>query len=90
MSTWNTDSTNCDGSSTTVKTNLYCIIPMSTLTAAPYSYAFDELVLVTVTATNSYGDGPASDINTSGAKIRSVPSTMTDPFRGSTTTDYQI
>lgn len=38
---WIADTTHCDGSSSTVMTNLYCIIPMSTLTAAPYGYVFD-------------------------------------------------
>lgn len=42
--TWNTELTHCDGSTSTIKTNLYCTIPMSTLTAAPFSYTFDQLV----------------------------------------------
>lgn len=39
--TWVADTTDCDGSSATVMSNLYCIIPMSSLTVAPYNYVFD-------------------------------------------------
>lgn len=73
------DLTNCDGSSATVRANLYCLIPMSTLTAAPYGYAFDELVVVKASATNAFGFGLTSAINTSGGKIRQVPDQMNTP-----------
>lgn len=46
---------------------------MSTLTASPYNYVFDQTVLVRVYATNSYGNGLTSIANTVGAKIRRVP-----------------
>lgn len=73
-STWTADTTNCDGSNASVMSNLYCIIPMSTLTSSPYSLTFDQLVQVRVRATNSKGPATSySPINTSGAKIRSVP-----------------
>ncbi len=49
---------------------------MNTLTSAPYIYAFDSLVKVRVTAINSYGPGPVSSQNTSGALIRRVPDKM--------------
>lgn len=42
--TWNTELTYCSGSSSTVISALQCTIPMSTLTAAPFSYTFDQLV----------------------------------------------
>jgi len=48
---------------------------MSTLTAAPYSYAFDDLVLVRVLASNLYGDS-AYGYNTGTARIRSIPDKM--------------
>lgn len=73
------DSVNCDGSSSTVKNNLYCIVPMSILTAAPYSLVFDQLVVATVEASNSFGFGTTSSANTSGAKIRQVPNVMATP-----------
>lgn len=71
--TWTEDLTDCDGSDGTILTNMYCIIPMSTLTAGPYSYAFDELVEVRASATNSIGTGTVSTTNTAGAQIRQVP-----------------
>jgi hypothetical protein len=39
--TWTVDAADCDGSSTFSLLNLSCIIPMSSLTAAPYSLIFD-------------------------------------------------
>lgn len=71
-SAWVTETTSCDGSSTTVKTNLYCIIPMTTLTST-FSLTYDTLVNVRVSATNSIGTSTLSSVNTSGAKIRTVP-----------------
>jgi hypothetical protein len=40
-SVWNTDLTDCDGSSSTVMSNMYCIISMSTLTSSPFNYVFN-------------------------------------------------
>lgn len=45
----------CDGSQSTIKANLNCIIPMNILTASPYNYIFNDLVIVRVSAVNSYG-----------------------------------
>lgn len=41
--TWSTEST-CLGTDPEVISALRCVVPMSTLTAAPYSYVFDDLV----------------------------------------------
>jgi hypothetical protein len=49
---------------------------MATLTASPFSLAFDTLVEVRITATNIIGTGSTSVVNTSGAKIRRAPGTM--------------
>ena len=40
---WFTEAT-CLGTDPTVIANLRCVVPMSTLTAAPYNYVFDDLV----------------------------------------------
>jgi hypothetical protein len=37
---WSTSTATCDGSDSTIISNLYCIIPMSTLTASPFSLTF--------------------------------------------------
>lgn len=50
---------------------------MPTLTASPFSYAFNALVFVRVRATNFYGDG-AYGYNTGTARIRSIPNKMPD------------
>lgn len=55
-STWTIDSTNCGSSQSSLLTNLYCLVPMSVLTAAPHSLAFDAIVKAKVSATNSFGE----------------------------------
>lgn len=51
----------CDGTSTTLLQNLYCLVPMDALTSttAPYDYGYtvNTLVKVYVSAHNSYGYG---------------------------------
>lgn len=58
---------------------LSCTIDMDTLTASPFSLAFDDLVAVRVRAINSIGNGDWSTTTTTGAKIRSIPDTMSAP-----------
>jgi hypothetical protein len=53
---------------------------MSILTAPPFNYAFNDLVIVQVTSTNSFGTGPYSLPNTSGATIRQIPSQPNPAF----------
>ena len=79
LSGWNTELTDCDGSDGTIITNLYCIVPMTTLTSAPFTLSLDDLVEVRILATNSVGNGLVSDPNTSGALVRTVPSAMPTP-----------
>lgn len=38
---WIPQTTYCDGSITTIKSNMYCVIPMNILTSAPYGLVFD-------------------------------------------------
>lgn len=63
---------------------------MATLMATPFSYVFDDLVVVRVSAYNSYGYGPASSPNTDGARIRVVPSPVPKPVEDPATTDKKI
>jgi hypothetical protein len=76
-STYTADTTDCNGANALVMSNRYCVIPMSTLTSVTYGYIFDDLVVVRAKAVNAKGSGSYSDDNSSGAKIRSVPTTMT-------------
>ena len=88
--TWSTDAS-CDGTATTVINNLKCVVPMSTLTAAPFSYVFDDVVTVRVSAANFYGFGALSPTTDStGAKIRVVPSQMAAPTENSASTDVTV
>ncbi len=75
--TWTIDSTNC-GSTTvpSLLTGLYCLVPMSILTASPYSLAFNQLILAKISATNSFGEQTLSPANPAGALVRRVPDAM--------------
>lgn len=70
---WTEDTTNCDGSLSSIMTSMTCSIPMDTLTASPYSYVFDDLVVARVSATNAIDTSTVSPSNTAGARIRSKP-----------------
>lgn len=71
----------CDGSNTIIMANLKCIVPMSALSdaAGDYKLAFNDLVQVQISATNSHGTSTLSPVNTAGARIRSAPQTMVAP-----------
>lgn len=59
-------------------TALSCSIPVSTLTGT-YAYPFDALVLVRVSARNTWGFGTPG-YNLGSARIRSKPVQMADPI----------
>lgn len=61
-------------------TNPTCVIPMSTLLAAPYNLRVGDLIVARVSAeTKKNGWGRTSDPNLSGAKAVSVPDMMSKP-----------
>jgi hypothetical protein len=80
------DTTLCDGSSTTVINDLYCIIPMASLTSAPYSLTVDTLIEFVVRARNDRGWSTLSSRNTVGVFAQTVPTTMPVPFTDNTKT----
>jgi len=81
---WSEELTNCDGSTSAVRTSLLCIIPMSALRAAPFNLAYGQLVQVRAQALNSYGWGDVSDA--AGAlTVRTEPLQMAAPARGART-----
>ncbi|CDW74138.1 pa14 multi-domain protein [Stylonychia lemnae] len=84
---WKRDLVNCPGVDPNI---LYCIIPMLNLQTGDFSYHINDIVYVKVTAHNSMGDSPVSTSQSGNARVRGLPKKMTDPFRGSSTTDYQI
>ena len=57
---WAEELVSCDASSVTVMNNLHCIVPMSTLTGAPFNLIYGEAVVARARATNFYGDSPWS------------------------------
>jgi hypothetical protein len=78
------DSVNCDGSSVSVISNMYCIVPMNVIISAPFgNNVLDLLIKVTVKAYNSYGWSSPSNVNLIGAKVRTVPLIMNTPIADS-------
>lgn len=87
---WYTDAA-CVGTSSTVVTSRACVIPMTTLTSAPYNYIFDDVVYVKVSAQNAFGFGAVSPASAStGARIRSVPQAMAAPSEDPSSTDVTL
>ena len=62
----------CNGSLSTVVSDLSCRVPISVLRAQPYSLAWGQTVVATVTAVNSYGESESS-LPGGIAKILRVP-----------------
>jgi len=87
---WLTETTHCDGNSNDVFFNRYCVIPMSVLTTAPFSLTLNTLVQVRASALNTYGQSTPSYVNTLGARVRTIPVQMSNPTRGSDTSETQI
>lgn len=81
----------CDGTSPTVIAAQSCVVLMSTLTAAPFNYLFNDVVYVRVSAANFYGFGAVSPTSAStGAAIRSVPAQMSPPTEAPWSTDVTV
>lgn len=84
------ESTYCPGTSTALLQNLYCTVPMTVLADSPYGYGVNRVIVVQISAQNSYGYGTSSTPNSSGARLRTVPATPSTPTVGSTATDTQV
>lgn len=83
--TFSEDLTHCDGSSSIILANMYCIVPMSVLRSSPYSLTYGTIVKARASAFNQFGWGAVSTTNTAGATIRTEPIQMIAPLRGSET-----
>lgn len=88
--TWSQDLTNCNGANAVIMSNLYCIVPMSTLIASPFNYLYGDLVQIRISAQNTHGWSPVSSTNTLGETVRTKPVQMNTPTRGTSTTISQI
>ena len=71
--TFTSDSTNCDGSSTAIVSLKYCFVPMSALRASPFLLNFQDLIEVKVRAQNSVGWSSYSPLNVAGAQVQTEP-----------------
>ena len=68
------DTTDCDGSDSTIKSNLYCEIPLTSLQDGSFTgLAQGDLIVATVTATNAFGTNSPSPVNVGGALVETVP-----------------
>lgn len=68
------DTVNCDGRDVFIREQRYCDVPISALMSNPYDLLQGDQVLITVTATNTYGTSVASDVNSlTVALIQVVP-----------------
>lgn len=71
------DTTNCLGTSGSVKSNMYCDVPMSVLRTSPYSLAQGSIVKAIARAENANGWGTYSQVNIAGALVEITPQAMT-------------
>lgn len=63
---------------------------MNTFTGVDFMLTYGMLIQVRVTPTNNKGTGPASEMLTFGATIRTVPFAPAMPYRGLMTNEYKI
>ena len=56
----------CNGTTQTVMTNKSCEVPMSVLLDTPFSLIQGDLITVRARASNIFGSGAFSDVNTTG------------------------
>jgi hypothetical protein len=81
----------CNGFvSAAVLADSYCLVPMSTLIAAPYSLTRGTIIRAKVKAHNEYGDSLESAANSAGEKIQTGPTTVANLVSGSGTSETQV
>lgn len=85
-STYVTDSTNCPGTNPSLTS---CTIPISTLLTT-HGLIRGDLVQARVRASNSKGPGGYSSLNTVGATVQTVPTTMNAPTKVATSTSTRL
>jgi hypothetical protein len=76
--TFSTETTNCDGSDSSIVSALSCAIPMTTV-ASLTGRSVDSLIKVKIRAYNANGWGDYSELNTAGATIETAPTQMNAP-----------
>ena len=84
------DTASCDGSTSAVVSGLQCLIPMTSLWAAPFSLPQGATVQAQILAHNDRGWSGASTANSAGAEVEVVPHQMAAVARGSATSDTAV
>lgn len=79
---WAEDTAACNGTDSTIAANLYCIVPMATLRASPFSLTYDQQIQVRAQAKNAFG-WSATSTPTATLTIRTEPAKMNQPVRAS-------
>ena len=67
--TFSEESTSCNGSNSEIVSQTYCLVPESTLRAAPFSLAFDTMIKAKIRAYNVNGWSDYSSVNSAGALL---------------------
>jgi len=70
------DLVHCDGSDSTIKSQTYCDIPITTLMATPFNMVWGSSISAVVIAYNQYGDSLTSILG-NGAIILTNPDAPT-------------
>jgi len=88
--TYTESTTYCDGTDSGILAQKYCLVPMSALTASPYSLARGTLVKAKAQAQNSKGWSTLSAANTAGASVQTPPDKMAVPTSGGSLSETQV
>jgi hypothetical protein len=87
---WSQITTHCDGTNSAIMVAHQCTVPMAKFTATPLSLSLSDLIVVRASAYNANGWSTVSTPNTSGAKVRTIATTMHAPVRDASSSDTQI
>ena len=77
--TFTEETTYCEGIRTAIVQSRYCLVPMVTLRAAPYSLEYGDLVVAVFRARNAIGWSAWSSVNGVGALVQTQPFTAFTP-----------
>lgn len=72
VTVWSVESTNCDGSDSTILSDAQCTVTVTSLRASPFQLAWGSSIYARVIATNNLGSSIASDAG-NGAVILTYP-----------------
>jgi len=84
------DTSVCNGADATTLANLFCLVPMTTFWASPYSRVQADPVKAKIIAINERGSSATSPENTDLVQVETVPQQMAAPTEGSDTSNLQI